>query len=599
MWWHDDDANAVEEQERLPTLDMFRRIHPYVRPHRLSFMAAFVLGLAGVALHLGQPLVLRHIIDVDVPAADLGGLFRSALIYLGLMLGMGIATLSSTVLLGKAGVMAVNAIKRTLFGHFFRLGVLWLEKLPVGTLVSRIESDSQRLVSLTSTMMMQILHAAGTLVGALVLLAKLDMRLFAVAGLVIPIMLVGTFTIFRVMRPRFRKERALYAKLTGLLAEILPAARFLQAAGRTRWARRRIEEENRRYNRFSVKLYFMEYGLFHTLGFLEVLMTVAALWLGSGWIREGSITVGTLVAFAQLIAQIYWPIIALSEQLAEIQRAGGAADRIFEVLDTEPAVAVPDEPVSVPTRPGSIHFESVDFAYEAGEPVLENLSFTVKAGETVALVGPTGGGKSTLVSLICRFMDPTAGRITMDGNDLRDFDPMELRRRFGMVLQDLYLFPASVEDNLRAFRDDISSEQVREAARIAGLDQVISRRPKGYLSSLESRGRDLSYGQRQLMAFARALAVDPPILVLDEATSSVDPGTERRIQATLEKLTEGRTTFVVAHRLSTVRRADRIMVIDGGIVESGTHDELVALGGRYAELVALQLEEVDDAEKSA
>ena len=599
MWWGHDSSHEVEEQDRLPTWEMFRRIHPYVRPHLAAFLAAFVLGLGGVALHLGQPLVLRHIIDVDVPAGELGGLFRSALLYLGLMVGMGIATLSSTVLLGKAGVMAVNAIKRTLFGHFFRLGVLWLEKLPVGTLVSRIESDSQRLVSLTSTMMMQILHAAGTLVGALFLLAKLDTRLFAVAGLVIPIMLVGTFLLFRIMRPRFRKERALYAKLTGLIAETIPAARFLQAVGRTGWAKRRIDEENRRYNRFSVKLYFMEYGLFHSLGFLEVLMTVTALWLGGRWIGEGSITVGTLVAFAQLIAQIYWPIIALSEQLAEIQKAGGAADRIFEVLDTKPDVQSPAEPVDVPERPGSIRFDAVDFSYVPGEPVLENVSFSMDAGQTVALVGPTGGGKSTMVSLICRFMDPTAGRITMDGNDLRDFDPRVLRRRLGLVLQDLYLFPASVEDNLRAFRDEVTDERVREAARIAGLHEVIARRPGGYESSLESRGRDLSYGQRQLMAFARALAVDPPILVLDEATSSVDPGTERRIQATLEKLTEGRTTLVVAHRLSTVRRADKILVIDGGIVESGSHEELMELNGRYAELVALQMEEVPGAEKSA
>jgi ABC-type multidrug transport system fused ATPase/permease subunit len=521
------------------------------------------------------------------------------MLYMGLMLGMGLATMGSTILLGKAGVMAVNAIKRTLFGHFFRLGVLWLESLPVGTLVSRIESDSQRLVSLTSTMMMQILHGVGMLVGALVILAIRDMRLFAVAALVIPVMLGGTLLLFRVMRPRFRKERSLYAKLVGLLAEAMPAARFLQAAGRTRWAHGRVRDENLVYNRFTTRLAFMEYGFFHGLAFLEVIMTVLVLWLGALWVREGSITVGTLVAFAQLVAMIYWPIIALSEQLAEIQRAGGAADRIFSTLDMQPEITSPTDPAPVPAQPPTIRFDGLSVAYKPGKPIHTDVTFTLKAGETVALVGPTGGGKSTLVSLICRFMDPTAGRIVLDGRDLRDYDPLELRRLFGLVLQDLYLFPASVAENLSAFRPEISDSQVESAARTAGMHDVILGQLGGYEKPLASRGRDLSYGQRQLMAFARALAVDPPVLILDEATSSVDAGTERMIQDTLERLTKGRTTLVVAHRLSTVRHADRILYIDGGIVESGSHDELVALGGRYADLAAVQLGEVRHAGKSA
>lgn len=588
MWWERD--NEIEPQAgALPTWSMLRRVHPYVRPHLPVFLAAFLLALLGVGLMLLQPVIFKRIVDVDFPAGDTGGLLRSALAYLGLMAGGSLAGGLATVMLGRGGVDVVNVIKRDLFAKALALGLAWVESKPVGTLVSRIESDSQRLVNLTSTMAVRILSAVVMIIGSVVIIGRVDTRLFHISLAFLPVMLVGTWIIFSRMRARFREERRRYAQISGEVAELAPAARLIQALGVEAWAEERLAARNRGYKRFVIRLNLLEYSLWSGMGLVQILMTCLALWLGSVWIADGSLTTGTLVMFAQYAGMIYWPIIELSEQLAEIQRAGGAADRIFTMLDTPDTVPHPARPRPLPARPGVLEFQDATFGYVADKPVLRDFNLRVEAGETVALVGPTGGGKSTILNLATRLRDVSAGRILLDGVDIREHDPRQYRRLFGLVLQDLYLFPASVEDNLRAFREDVPAERVRQAAQVAGIEEEILRRPQGYEAILAERGADLSYGQRQLLALARALAVDPPILVLDEATSSVDPRTERHIQRTLEALTAGRTTLVVAHRLSTVRHAHRILVIvDGRVAEQGSHDELLAAGGHYAELLRTQ-----------
>ena len=588
MWW-ERDQSTEPEAGALPTWTMLRRIHPYVRPHLPAFAVAVALALGGVALMLLQPVIFKRIVDVDFPAGDLPGLLRSALTYLGLLAGGTVAGGAATVLLGRGGVEIVNVIKRDLFAKALELGLPWVEAKPVGTLVSRIESDSQRLVSLTSTMAVRILSALVMIFGSVIVIARVDQRLFLISLAFLPVMVAGTLLIFSRLRKRFREERRQYALITGEVAELVPAARLIQALGVEAWAEERLARRNRSYKRFVVRLNFLEYGLWNGMGLMQILMTCLALWLGSAWIADGSLSAGTLVMFAQYAAMIYWPVIELSEQLAEIQRAGGAADRIFTMLDTPATVPAPVHPAPLPARPGRLEFRDVGFEYQAGKPVLTDFNLVVEPGETVALVGPTGGGKSTILNLATRLRDVSKGAILLDGTDIRAFDPLAYRRLFGLVLQDLYLFPASVEDNLRAFREEIGAERVVEAARIAGIEEEILRRPQGFATVLAERGADLSYGQRQLLALARALAVGPPILVLDEATSSVDPRTERRIQRTLAALTEGRTTLVVAHRLSTVRHAHRILVISAGrVVEQGSHDELLARDGAYARLLRTQ-----------
>ena len=593
MWWDHDDT-FEDETASMPLGRLVQRVMPYLRPWRWRFLASFILALGGVATILAQPVVFRDMVDLIIHSEyseeQLRPLMQLSFKYLGLMVGGALLNGVAAVLLGRAGVHVINRIKRELFSHTLSLGLGWIERHPVGTLVARIESDSQRLVNLCSTMAMRILSTLVMLIGALVVIVGTDLRLFGIAVLFIPLMLLGTMVLFKKLRPAFRQERKLYAEVSGQVAELVPAARLLQALGRNHWAEERLRSRNEIYRRFTTRLMFLEYGMWHGLGLVEIFMTVVALWMGVGWIAAGTMTAGTLVMFAQYAAMIYWPVIELSEQLGEIQRAGGAADRIFQLLDTTPTVLVPEKPQPVPQNPGVIRFEKVGFAYTPGGLVLKDVDLEIRAGETVALVGPTGSGKSTIINLVTRLRDVTHGRVTVDGVDIRDFDPGEYRRRFGLVLQDLYLFPASVADNLRAFREGVEDEDVRQAARVAGIEDEILRRKGGFEGRLAERGADLSYGQRQLLALARALAVDPPVLVLDEATSSVDPRTERFIQRTLARLTENRTTLVVAHRLSTVRHADRILVIqDGCIVEQGNHDQLLAIDGLYAELVRTQL----------
>ena len=588
MWWHHGIGEEEEEENRLPSWAMIRRLYPFVRPHLLSFGAAFILGMVGVGMILMQPIVLRRMIDVDFANKDTEGLFSSALTYVGLLTGGGLATGGATVLLGRAGVLAVNHIKRVLFDHFLALGLPWVERHPVGTLVSRVESDSQRLINLCSTLAMRILSPLCMLVGAVIIIGSTDRRLFLIALAFLPAMIIGTLFMFRQMRRRFQEERRLYGKLTGQVAELIPAAHLLHALGRRDWATLRLALENRAYVLFTTKLHFIEYGFWSGIGFIEILLTACGLLLGVGWVEDGSLTTGTLIMFAQYAAMIYWPVLELSEQLAEIQRAGGAADRVFAALDLKNPVPPARNPKPLPEQK-SLSFANVSFAYEPDTPIIENVSFEISAGETVALVGATGSGKSTIINLLLRFRDVNDGSVRLGDIDVRDFDPREYRRQFGLVLQDLYLFPAPVIDNLRAFRHDVTEEEVRSAARRAGVLDVIERRENGLRSTLAEGGVDLSYGERQLLAFARALAVDPDFLVLDEATSSVDPGTELAIQRTLAALTRGRTSLIVAHRLNTVRRANRIIVLDQGkIVETGTHEELFRRGGLYTRFVELQ-----------
>lgn len=587
MRWDDDFTPDDDNIKTYSFKEMVLGVYPYVRPYKRIFLYALAWAFTGVLLVLVQPLILKHIIDQDIPNKDFSALAWSATLYLFTMIFSAIVGFYSNWMAQKAGIFAVNDLKVALFSHALKLGLPFAESTSTGQLVSRIESDPQRIIAVTSTMAQRLLMSLGMIIGAFVILASVDVRFLVITLAIFPLVIFTAWFSFRYFRPYFRKDRANFSKMIGVLSEFVRSANILQVFNRTEWATQRVRVATENYNRFSIKMNFVNYGIFQGLGFMEVVATVIVLMLGVRWVNEGTLTIGALVLFAQYIAQIYWPIFMFTEQISQLQSAGGAADRIFSTLETEPYIQNKPHPVEFPEQIESIAFEDVSFGYSTDEMIIQNMSFEIKGGEQVAFVGPTGGGKSTIINLLCRFRDPQQGRILLNGIDIREYELTHYRQRFGLVLQDLFLFPAPIEENLRAFRRDVTQQDLEAAARLTDIHENILSRSDGYATVLKESGEGFSYGQRQLIAFARALAVKPQVLVLDEATSSVDPGTELRIQATMKKLTEGRTSFIVAHRLTTIRRATTIIVVkDGQIIESGNHEELMRLRGAYSELLS-------------
>jgi len=587
MWW-DDDFDLDDDQTKTYSFkEMVRGVYPFIKPYDRTFFFALVWALVGVLLVLFQPIILKHIIDSDIPSGDFSALAWSAGLYLLTMIFSAIVGFFSNWMAQKAGIFAVNDLKVSLFSHALKLGLPFAESTSTGQLVSRIESDPQRIIAVTSTMAQRLLMSVGMIIGAFVILASVDFRFLFITLAIFPLVIFIAWFSFRYFRPYFRKDRANFSAMLGVLSEFVRSASILQVFDRTDWAIGRVRKATEDFNRFSIKMNFINYGIFQGLGFMEVAATVLVLMLGVKWVNEGSLTIGALVLFAQYIAQIYWPIFMFTEQISQLQSAGGAADRIFSTLEDKPYITTKAEALDLPEKIESICFEDVSFGYADDAMIIKNMSFEIKGSHQIAFVGPTGGGKSTIINLICRFRDPQTGRILLNGIDIREFDVSEYRRHFGLVLQDLFLFPAPIEENLRAFRSEVSQEDLEAAAKLTDIHTSILGRSDGYATVLKESGEGFSYGQRQLIAFARALAVKPQVLVLDEATSSVDPGTELRIQATMKKLTEGRTSFIVAHRLSTIRRATLIIFVkDGEIIESGSHAELMHLGGAYSELLS-------------
>jgi ATP-binding cassette subfamily B multidrug efflux pump len=570
---------------------LLRRLLGYLRPYRGLTLGAVLLLLAQSGLALIGPRLTEQALDVAIPHRDLGLLGLLAMLYFATLALDFLVEYGGTLLTTWIGQRVMYDLRMQLFGHLQRLSISYFDRNPVGRLMTRVTSDVETLNELFSSGVVTIFGDVFTLIAIMVMMLAIDLKLALVTFAVIPLVWL-TATIFRRrVRETFRDIRYRLARLNAFLQERLSGMRIVQLFGRESDSARRFAELNRDHLGAHLRSITV-YAIFFPV--VEVLTAVAMallLWYGGLRVLSDTLTVGVLAAFIQYTRRFFQPLQDLSEKFNLLQSAMASSERVFGLLDEPVTVTEPAAPLALPQPVrGAVRFEGVWFRYSPDGPwVLKDISFSASPGQTIALVGHTGAGKTTIVNLLLRFYDPERGRITIDGVDIRHLSTSDLRSIIGFVQQDLFLFTGDVMHNL-TLGAPIHPDAARQAARRVGADRFIERLPTGYGHRLGERGRSLSVGERQLLSFARALALDPTILVLDEATSSVDAEAEAQIQRAIAELMAGRTSLVVAHRLSTILHADEILVLHyGEIRERGTHRELLAQGGLYQRLYQLQL----------
>ena len=570
---------------------LLRRLLRYLRPYRWLATGAVLLLLVQSGLALVGPRLTERALDVAIPRMDVGLLGLLAGLYLATLLIELVVEYGGAVLTAFVGQKVMYDLRMEIFGHLQRLSVTYFDRNPVGRLMTRVTSDVETLNELFSSGVVTIFGDVFTLVAIMGMMLLIDVKLALVTFAVIPLVWLTARIFRRRVRDAFRDIRYRLARLNSFLQERLSGVRVIQLFGREADSARRFGELNREHLGAHLRSITV-YAIFFPV--VEVLTAVAMallLWYGGLRVLEQTLTVGVLAAFIQYTRRFFQPLQDLSEKFNLLQSAMASSERVFGLLDEPVSVPEPARPAVLP-RPvrGEVRFEGVWFRYSPEGPwVLKDISFTASPGRTLALVGHTGAGKTTIVNLLLRFYDPERGRITVDGVDIRALSTADLRAVIGFVQQDLFLFTGDILHNL-TLGAPIPREAARTAAERVGADRFIERLPSGYAHRLGERGRNLSVGERQLLSFARALALDPRILVLDEATSSVDAEAEAQIQRAIAELMAGRTSLVVAHRLSTILHADEILVLHhGDIRERGTHRELLAAGGLYERLYQLQL----------
>jgi ATP-binding cassette subfamily B protein len=592
-----------------------RRLLAYLRPYWLHVVVAVGILIAASGLALVGPWLTKIAIDQAFPAGDMRLLGTLAVVYVGSMLVAGILEYGRTLLTTWIGQRVMEDLRAQIFRHVQRLELAFFDRNPVGRLMTRVTSDVEALNEMFTSGVVTIFGDVFTIGAIVTAMLILDWRLALVTFTVLPLVFLSAWLFRTRVRRAYRDIRLRLARINSFLQERITGMSVTQLFRQEERTYDRFDEINRDHLSAHLKSITYYALFFPTVEILSAVAMALIIWYGGSESLRGAMTVGTIAAFLQYARRFFRPIQDLSEKYNILQSAMASSERVFRLLDrephpveAEPAVAAvsalpTSEPsiAAVPSRGGRIEFRDVWFRYgemaddapaedaEEAEWVLRNITFDIEPGQRVAIVGATGAGKSTLINLLMRFYRPQRGQILLDGTDISAVPAAAVRRRIGLVLQDVYLFSDTVERNIDLGRSDVTDSRVREAARRVGVAPYVERLPEGFEQRLGERGSNLSAGERQLLSFARALAGDPDLLILDEATSAVDSEIEARIERALEELMTGRTSLVIAHRLSTIRNADRILVMHHGeIRETGTHEELLQLGGLYTRLHRLQ-----------
>lgn len=575
---------------------LMRRLLRYLRPYRWHVVLGIFLSLIVSLSEAVRPFFTKIAVDVNIANNDRTGLLLTILAFLALIIFRGIVQYFSAYLTQWIGQRTIFDLRMEVFRHLQRLSLRFYDRNPIGRLITRVTNDIEVLNEMFSSGIVMVFTDIFTIIGILYFMFTMNWELTLVSMSVLPFLFYGTFLFRRKAREAYREVRRQIARINSFMQEHISGMMVDQVFNRERKSYQKFSDINSEHRDANIKSIFY-YAIFYpSVELIGALSIGLIIWYSGLNALEGSITIGTVMAFLQFNEMFWRPIRDLSEKYNILQTAMASSERVFQLLDDRSVLEKDKNARSISEIKGEVEFKNVWFAYnalsdgsESPEWVLKDVSFHIKPGEVIALVGHTGAGKTSIINLIARFYDIQKGEILVDGVDIRDMDYHDLRRNISFVLQDVFLFSGDIKGNINLWDEKISNERIKAAARIVGAHSFIERLPHRFETEVKERGSTLSVGQKQLLSFARAIAFNPKILVLDEATSSIDTETEILIQRAIKKLLHGRTSIVIAHRLSTIQHADKIIVLHKGeIREIGTHQELLAKGGIYRKLYQLQ-----------